>query len=353
MKPAASLRSLVRGLELRIARPVRGRVAVSYGHDSLPEPGAAVSGGMAKFQRLQETFPNEPRRFNVLYLGSSTLATDAERLQERAHARGAVVVLNQNGVAYPGWAGERTDRVNARLRGILLRAHHVVYQSEFCKRAADEFLGEPPGTWEVLHNPVDTETYSPGEAPRTAAGPVLLLAGDQLQPYRLPLALATLARVSEVHPDARLLVTGTVVGGLERIAELGLGGRVEILGRYAQRDAPAIYRSADVLLHTKVNDPCPNVVLEALASGLPVVHPASGGTPELVGPAGVAVAHDARWDVDSPPSADAFAAAVVSVLELRDELARTARRRAVERFDLRPWVARHAALFERLTGIAS
>ncbi|HWH06801.1 MAG TPA: hypothetical protein VNT23_10265, partial [Gaiellaceae bacterium] len=32
------------------------------------------------------------------------------------------------------------------------------------------------------------------------------------------------------------------------------------------------------LLHTKVNDPCPNVVLEALASGLPVVHPASGGT---------------------------------------------------------------------------
>ena len=32
-----------------------------------------------------------------------------------------------------------------------------------------------------------------------------------------------------------------------------------------------------------MNDPCPNVVLEAMACGLPVVHAASGGTVELVG----------------------------------------------------------------------
>ena len=107
---------------------------------------------------------------------------------------------------------------------------------------------------------------------------MLLLAGDQSQAYRLETALETLALL----PEARLLVAGSVVGGQQLIRELGIADRVELVGRYAQRDAPALYRRAHVLLHPKVRDPCPNVVLEALACGVPVVHSASGGVPELV-----------------------------------------------------------------------
>ena len=350
MRWLSEARPLLRRLELRLARPARGRIAVSYGHDRIPAAGDVVAGGMVKFQRLQETFPNEPRRFNVLYLGSSTLATDAERLVAAARARGAPFVLNQNGVAYPAWAGERTGVLNERLRALLVAADHVVYQSAFCRRTAGFFLGEPSGTWEILHNPVDTRRFAPvPSAARREDGPVLLLSGDQLQPYRLPLALEVLARVAETYPGTRLRVAGIVAAGVERIRELGLEDRVELTGRYAQRDAPALYRSAHVLLHTKVNDPCPNVVLEALATGLPVVYPESGGTPELVGGAGRGVGHEEDWDVDRPPLADALAAGVVEVVEQRDELAALARERAVALFDLRPWVARHEELFQRLT----
>ena len=130
------------------------------------------------------------------------------------------------------------------------------------------------------------------------------------------------------------------------IAELGLTDRVEFVGRYAQRDAPALYRRAHVLLHPKVRDPCPNVVLEALACGVPVVHSESGGLPELVGNAGIGIDSETTWERDVPPAPADLAEAVLSSLDSYRERARA---RAVEQFDLAPWMERHKALFAELT----
>jgi glycosyltransferase involved in cell wall biosynthesis len=301
---------------------------------------------MVKFQRLQEAFPHRPRDFNLLYLGSSSLPTDERTLIALARRRGAPLVVNQNGVAYPGWAGDRTEHLNARLRRVLLAARHVLYQSEFCKEAADRFLGPPSGLWEILHNAVDTRAFTPAEhAPD--GGPVLLLGGDQTQLYRLRTGLETLALL----PDARLLVTGSVVIDAAALAHgLGVSDRVELVGRYAQRDAPALYRRAHLLLHTKVMDPCPNVVLEALASGVPVVHSASGGTPELVREAGIGVPSETTWERDVPPAPEELADAVRTVLADLSRYREAARARAVARFGLTQWVERHRTLFTELVG---
>ena len=345
-----SVRAAGRRASIALSRPASGGVAVSYGHRSVPAPGEPVSGGLGKLQRLQQHFPNRPRDFNLLYLVSSSLPADWEQVLALAAGRGARVVVNQDGVAYRGWAGERTEELNGKLRELLGAADHVLYQSEFCKRAADLFLEEPTAAWEVLHNAVDTETFAPAPEP-APGGPVLLLAGDQTEAYRVDTALRTLALLREQAPEARLLVTGSLVedAGRQVIEELGLRGRVELTGRYAQRDAPALYRRAHVLLHTKVNDPCPNVVLEALACGLPVVYPRSGGVPELVGPdAGIGVPHEQTWERDVPPAPRELADAVATVLSSFDEYRAAARARAVERFDLRPWLERHRELFESL-----
>jgi len=339
------MRRLLRAA-IGLSRPARGEIAVFYGHRALPAPGEPVEGGMVKFQRLQTVFPNRPRDFNLLYLGSSSLPSDEQAVIRLAKRRRAPIVVNQNGVAYPGWAGARTDEINDRLRTVLRRADHVLYQSEFCKLAADRFLGEAAGGWEVLRNAVDTSEFTPAdEAP--AGAPVLLLAGDQTQPYRLGTALRTIALL----PDVRLLVTGTLIEDGHALAEqLGVADRVLFTGRYAQRDAPSVYRRAHVLLHPKVNDPCPNVVLEALACGLPVVHSESGGTPELVGEAGMGVGSDTTWERDVPPAPDLLAAAVEHVLGRLDELRSAARARA-ERFDFAPWVEHHRRLFGELVGL--
>jgi glycosyltransferase involved in cell wall biosynthesis len=345
-----AFRAAGRWASIATSRPAREGVAVFYGHRRVPAPGEPVAGGMVKFQRLQEAFPNRIRDFNVLYLGSSSLPLDWRMVLRLAERRGARIVVNQDGVAYPAWAGERTGRLNARLRRLLLASDHVLYQSDFCKRAADEFLGEAGGSWEVLPNAVDTRLFTPADEP-PAEGPVLILAGDQTQAYRLETALRTLALVARERPDARLLVTGSLVedGGRRLVRELRLEERVELSGRYAQRDAPALYRRAHLLLHTKRNDPCPNVVLEALSCGLPVVHSASGGLPELVGAeAGIGIPDEGDWEHDVPPDPEALAAGVVSVLDRLDGYRAAARARAVERFDLQPWIDRHRLLFAAL-----
>ena len=334
---------------LRLLTPHRARLGlrVFYGWDDIPGPGEPAAGGTAKFQKLAGRFPNSPHDFNVLYLGSSGLPRDLRPLLWAARRRGVPVVVNQDGVGYPGWADVRTDAVNEPLRRALLGADHVLYQSEFCKRSADEFLGEARGAWEVLYNAVDTKRFTPPPA-RPTGGPVLLLGGDQTQRYRLELGLRTFAALAA---ETRLLVTGRIVGDpAPLLDELGVRDRVEFLGRYAQRDAPAIYGRAHVLLHTKVNDPCPNVVLEAMACGLPVVYPASGGTVELVGDvAGLGVSHPDAWERDEPPAAEAMAAAVDRVLADLDAFSAAARARAVERFAIGPWLDRHGELFESLT----
>jgi glycosyltransferase involved in cell wall biosynthesis len=333
-----------------LARPPQdGVVRVFYGHDRLPGDGEPAAGGTAKFQRLAARFPNRPFDFTLLYLGSTLLPRDLRPLLAVARRRGVPLVLNQNGVAYPGWAGRKTDSLNRANRFALEAAAHILYQSEFSKRSADAFVGAPRAPWEVLYNAVDVERFIPAEAPH-GDGPVLLLGGDQTQAYRLELALRTLALL----PEARLLVSGRLVSDPRPLVdELGLRGRVELMGRYAQREAPGLYQRAHVLLHTKVLDPCPSVVIEALACGLPVVYPKSGGTVELVGDdAGIGVPHQESWERDQPPSPEAMAEAVTRVLRERDRYAAAARRRAVERFALDPWLDRHAELFEELIASA-
>ena len=328
-----------------LSRPARDEVAVFYGHRRLTEPGEPVEGGMVKFQRLQTFFPNRPRGFNLLYLGSSSLPADEQKVIALAKRRGAPVLLNQNGVAYPGWAGARTEDLNHRLGGVFRAADHVIFQSEFCREAAQRFLGDSEAPSEILHNAVDTTVFTPGERP--TGGPLILLGGDQTATYRLDTALRTLAEL----PDARLLVTGTVLEDGRGLAdELGLADRVLFAGRYAQRDAVDIYRRAHLLLHPKVNDPCPNVVLEALACGLPVVHSASGGTPELVGEAGIGVPSETTWDEDVPPNPRQLAVAVRDVLGRLDAYRVAARERALG-FDFEPWVERHRRLFAELVGL--
>ena len=101
----------------------------------------------------------------IFYLGSTWLPRDARPLLALARRRRVPVVVNQSGVAYPGWAGHETEAINRRFRAALLAADHVLYQSEFCKRSADEFLGPPRGTWEVLYNAVDVAHFTPRPAP--------------------------------------------------------------------------------------------------------------------------------------------------------------------------------------------
>jgi glycosyltransferase involved in cell wall biosynthesis len=343
-------RAASRWAKLLVGGRARPGLRVFYGWDRIPGPGEPVAGGTAKLQKLAERWPNRPTDFSLLYLGATYLPRDLRPLLWVTRRRGAPIVVNQAGVAYRAWAGDRTDEINRAFRRALLAADHIVYQGAFSKRSSDAFLGEPRGSWEILPNAVDVDRFTPAASP--ADGPIVLLGGDQTQAYRLELGLRTFRHVLDEHPTARLLVSGRLVSDPEpTVRRLELDGAVDFLGRYSQAQAPDVFRRAHVLLHTKVNDPCPTIVIEAMACGVPVAYAASGGTLELVGDAaGIGVPHYDGLDRDEPPSAEELAAAVAGILAERDRFAAAARRRAVARFALADWLDRHATIFADLVG---
>tara|TARA_Y100001960_G_scaffold321521_1_gene396434 strand:+ start:579 stop:1691 length:1113 start_codon:yes stop_codon:yes gene_type:complete len=332
---------------------------VCYGMLQVPPPESRTFGGMVKVQRLQTMYPNEIASANILYLVSSCLPRGAVAIARDAIRAGCRLVLNQNGVAYPGWYGSGWEHVNAPMRSLMSMAHHIFYQSEFCRTGADRFLGDPTCPTEVLYNCVDMGKFQPLKERGNTGELTLLLGGTQYQKYRLMIALETLAMVRAELPGARLVVTGSLswqadtgdalAQAQHRCMELDIEDAVTFHGPYLQAEAADLYRTADILLHTKYNDPCPGLVVEAMACGLPVVYSDSGGVPELVGPeAGIGVPAPLDWEEDHLPHPRNLADAVCKVAVNVDRYAEAARQRAVDLFDINPWFQRHREVFEMI-----
>lgn len=351
---------LLRWIGILLSRkPDEDQIYIFYGHDHIPNPNENATGGIVKFQRMQDIFPNAPRRFNTLYLGSGNLPRDWQKLIWLARLKGVPILYNQNGVGFPAWHGPGWERFNMSMIKALQVVDHVFYQSQFCKLSADRFLGERRGRWEILHNAIDTSVFTPAKIDPDSRHLVLLLGGQQHLDYPLEAALYALSIAVRERRDVRLLVTGqlswssdeekTLRTTQQLIAELDIGDYVDFYGSYTQQEAPQIFRKAHLLLHPKCNDACPNTVIEAMACGLPVVYCHSGGVPELVGcNAGVGIPNKSDWERVFPPDPQALAEAVLTVAEQRKQYAEAARQRAVEKFDLQPWVQRHKEVIEEL-----
>lgn len=337
-----------------LSLPLRARdhrIAVFYGGARAGDFG----GPLVKLRLLRQRFPQHQVGFSLVYLLSNAIYLP-QRIVKAIGRSGIPIVLNQNGVFYPGWFPHGWEQENARIAGVHALATHVLYQSEFCRRCANQFLGARSGSQDILYNAVDTGHFRPVERPPGRRPFTFLLTGTigPSTAYRLTSSIEGLAAARRGGLDARLTIAGRIDPAVEAQARALAARRdvdthVAFAGPYTAAGAPAIYQAVDAYLITKHNDPCPNVVLEALASGLPVLYSASGGVPELVGEeAGVGLPVPDTFDETPAPAAEAIAEGMGRVMREHEAMGRAARARAVTRFDLAPWLERHENLFARL-----
>ena len=114
----------------------------------------------------------------------------------------------------------------------------------------------------------------------------------------------------------------------QRFAAAGMSDRLHLLGY--RDDVPRLMNEADLLLHPAHQEPLGRVLLEAAASGLPIIATNVGGTPEILTD-GVS----ARLVPPGDPQAMAVAIAeLTSSPERSRELAVAARQRIVEQFTI-------------------
>jgi glycosyltransferase involved in cell wall biosynthesis len=209
------------------------------------------------------------------------------------------------------------EKYNERTRLALQLASFVIYQSQWAKRQLDTLYCRPEGSWRVISNGVDLTLFRPGsDWPRSPGKPPVLGAVGALR-YRTRLeVLFDVARRLPEKPH--LLLIGTMDEHCQRALDgllrtPGWPDRVQHIPAVSPDKLVEHYRRMDCLVHTVVGDWCPNVVVEALACGVPVVCPTEGGTMELVGPGGIVVA-DPEWTYGEALRAG-MAEAVVRVLE--------------------------------------
>ena len=156
-------------------------------------------------------------------------------------------------------------------------------------RAVAAALGERglAGRIGVWGRGVDTEQFTPelrSERLRSElldGGDVLLLAvGRVSREKRLDVALEAFRRLREELPGARLAIAGDGPARDELAASAPPG--VRFLGELRGRALAELYASADVFCFASTTDTFGQVLIEAAASGLPVVAADTGGAPELV-----------------------------------------------------------------------
>jgi len=323
-------------------------------------PPFGKGGPEVKLRLLRQYIPESRLCFNILYLLGAGRPDFG--FIEAAKARGIRVVVNQNGVYYPAVRPGDWQTANEPMRRMRQLADYIFYQSEFSRTGSEKFLGPASAPWEILPNAVDTGTFRPAPHCHCSGEFVLLSTGwivDEAMLASFANLLAALKILRARRGDWRFVFAGAFsLGGScsdfqpraeDLIRQSGLGERIQLLSRYGRRNAPSVFQQGHIYLHMKSMDWCPNGVLEALASGLPIVYPAVGGVCELVDEAcGIGVPAVLNWERVCLPCPEDYAAAICEAMERRDELAHGARARAVARYDVRPWVARHREVFARL-----
>ena len=179
---------------------------------------------------------------------------------------------------------------------------HARYRRDLAQ--ADALVGDG---WAVEHLPariglpiervpkgVDAERFTPDgpslrEDLHLERRKVVVTVARLVPIKNVPLLVEAIARVRERVPNVHLLIVGD---GPERsavralVGELGLVDCVTFTGQVPHRDTPACYRTGDVFALSSDFDNSPNAMLEAMASGLPVVATEAGGIREFLGAGG-------------------------------------------------------------------
>jgi glycosyltransferase involved in cell wall biosynthesis len=152
---------------------------------------------------------------------------------------------------------------------------------------------------QVIANGVDLEEFKPAPVSRATLGlpdgVLMLFAGDIKTPRK---NLETLLRALARCPGGTLLVAGEASGSpYPRLAAaLGIAGRVKFLG--FRRDVPDLMRAVDLFVFPSRYEACSLVLLEAAASGVPVVAARTAGGVELLNPDCCVLVDDPDDDVE-------------------------------------------------------
>lgn len=288
------------------------------------------------------------RRVRPQVLHSSIVEANFHTLLVARAAGVPAIIVEEVGTPTHTWA--------ARLafRALYRRADRIVCVSKAISRYVIQTDRAPAERVRVVYNCAHPRFFPEERVPprsRPRGEPFRLLAVGRLHPVKNHLTLLeAMARVRHRHADVRLDLVGE--GPLsstlrDRVASLGLGGTVRLLGY--RDDIPALLARADGYVLPSMSEGCSISLIEAMATGTPCVGSAVDGIREVLGDD---VAD--RWTFSWNDPAGA-ARTLEALVELDDEARRglglTVQQRAYDVFSPSAYMDRLDALYAEVTDL--
>ena|SRR5215211_2130 len=231
--------------------------------------------------------------------------------------------------------------VSPFLRHIWKHAAAVVANSEGLRRLANAF--DPRFDIPIIPNGVELESYKVAE--RNWSQSRLLSVGRIVHQKGLDLAMRALGGLKELNWEWRIAGDGPQMHMLESLArELGIGERVIFLGWQSREQLMECYKQANVFLFPSRHEGMPNALLEAMASGLPVIASCIAGNEELV------IDHETGYLVPSE-DIEALHIALKKILSdsaLRERMGTASRQYAAANYSWESTAQQYAILLEKV-----
>lgn len=328
-------------------KPCNNKIRIFYGGSK----SGHIGGPLVKIKKLKREFPEYTNGFNLIYLLSNNTYLSKASLYI-LKKRKIPIILNQNGVYYKAWfKGNYLERNELMANGYHL-ADYVLWQSRFCKKTSDKFLGKRKGDGEILYNSVDTGLFTP-EFKNNKIFTFLITGNiNRDNSYRIISVFKAIKKLYKSYKNFNLYIAGNIENKdfLElKSNEMKIADKVKFIGKFSQFDAPKIYNLADAYITMTYKDNCPTAVLEAMSSGLPIIYSASGGIPELVdNNSGIGLEVESSWSEVKTPKTSKIVSGMKKVIENKKLMSEAARNRAVENFDIKFWKKRHELIFDLL-----
>lgn len=247
-------------------------------------------------------------------------------------------VVSFHGVDVSTKLHEKGEESTGTLQEVFQEAELVMARSESLLLRLKE-LGCPADKLRLNRTPIPMQHLQASVRTPPPDGEWRIVQACRLIPKKgILTAIKAMEQVLSVWPKAQFRICGTGPQEMklrEAIEQRGLGDRVLLLGWLSQEQLLAEYERAHLFLHpsevTKDSDQegIPNSMLEAMATGLPVVATQHGGIPE-------AVTHGEDGLLVPEKSPDALAAALLALLNDPQTLASLSQRAAAsvrERFE--------------------
>jgi len=195
----------------------------------------------------------------------------------------------------------------------------------------------------VIPNGVDLETYQ--AAHRDWSPPRLLSVGRIVHQKGLDLAMHALGGLKDLDWEWSIVGDGPQMPSLQSLAqELGIRDRVVFLGWQSRQQIVESYKESNVFLFPSRHEGMPNALLEAMASGLPVVATCIAGSEELVleGETGYLVPAE---DIEA---LQGKLKTILSDSTLRQQMGQASRRRVEETYRWESTAQQYVTLLEKV-----